>query len=67
MNTTGSLQFAAGSYKVVLNTDNPLFDGHGLIDESIEHFTQPAPEEYMGKQWLKLYVPARSAFVLKKQ
>ena len=56
-----------GSYKVVLNTDNPLFDGHGLIDESIEHFTQPAPEEYMGKQWLKLYVPARSAFVLKKQ
>ena len=56
-----------GSYKVVLNTDNPLFDGHGLIDESIEHFTQPAPEEYMGKQWLKLYIPARSAFVLKKQ
>ena len=56
-----------GSYKVVLNTDNPLFDGHGLIDESVEHFTQPAPEEYMGKQWLKLYIPARSAFVLKKQ
>ena len=56
-----------GSYKVVLNTDNPLFDGHGLIDESVEHFTQPAPEEYMGKEWLKLYIPARSAFVLKKQ
>lgn len=29
-----------GSYKVVLNTDNPDFDGHGLIDESLEHFTQ---------------------------
>lgn len=56
-----------GSYKVILNTDNPQFDGHGLIDESVEHFTQKAPEEFMGKEWLKLYIPARSAFVLKKQ
>lgn len=57
----------AGSYKIVLNTDNTAFDGHGLIDESIEHFTQPSEEGTFGKEWLKLYIPARSAFVLKKQ
>ena len=56
-----------GSYKVVLNTDNPDFDGHGLIDESLEHFTQQGLGDLPGKEWLKLYIPARSAFVLKKQ
>ncbi|MFV0470564.1 MAG: alpha amylase C-terminal domain-containing protein [Paludibacteraceae bacterium] len=57
----------AGSYKIVLNTDNTAFDGNGLIDESIEHFTLPSEEGTFGKEWLKLYIPARSAFVLKKQ
>ena len=56
-----------GSYKVILNTDNPVFGGRGLIDESIEHFTQPGPGDIPGKEWLKLYIPARSAIVLKKQ
>lgn len=57
----------AGSYKVVLNSDNPTFAGNGLIDESVEHFTQPAEDGTFGKEWLKLYIPACSAFVLKKQ
>lgn len=58
-----------GSYKVVLNTDNKTYDGVGLVDETIEHFTLPAvaEENTFGKEWLKLYIPARSAFVLKKQ
>ncbi|MGC3979486.1 MAG: alpha amylase C-terminal domain-containing protein [Paludibacteraceae bacterium] len=57
----------AGSYKVVLNTDSRIYDGNGLIDETVEHFTLPAEGETYGKEWLKLYIPARSAFVLKKQ
>lgn len=56
-----------GSYKVVLNTDNSLFGGFDIIDESIEHFTTPDPDKISDKEWLKLYIPARSAFVLKKQ
>ncbi|MHB9056589.1 MAG: alpha amylase C-terminal domain-containing protein [Paludibacteraceae bacterium] len=56
-----------GSYKIVLNTDNPEFEGHGLIDESVEHFTLKGLGDMPGKEWVKLYVPARSAFVLKKQ
>ncbi len=55
-----------GTYKVVLNTDNPLFDGFGLMDEDVLHFTLAEPRDPSGKEWLKLYIPARSAFVLKK-
>ena len=55
-----------GSYNVVLNTDNPAFGGHGLTDDSIEHFTQPDPLLMkQGKGWLKLYLPARTGMVMK--
>ncbi len=57
----------SGSYKIILNTDNKKYDGHGLVDESIEHFTQPTEDGTFGKEWLKLYIPARSAMVLRKQ
>ena len=56
-----------GAYKVVLNTDNPLYDGFGLMDEEVTHYTLPDPPDPSGKQWLKLYSPARSAFVMKKE
>ena len=58
-----------GAYKVVLNTDNPAFDGFGIVDESVVHFTLPDTdtEDLSEKEWLKLYIPARSAFVLKKE
>ena len=56
-----------GSYKVVLNTDENLFGGFDLIDESVEHFTLPEPKDPSGKEWLKLYIPARTAFVMQKQ
>ena len=55
-----------GKYKVVLSSDSPQFGGFGNIDESVEHFTQH-DELYspLGKEWLKLYLPARSAQVLR--
>ncbi len=57
-----------GAYRTVLNTDNPLFDGFGLLDEKIVHLTmEDSQKADNGKQWLKLYIPARSAFVLKKE
>ncbi len=58
----------AGAYDVVLNTDNPAFGGFGLTDDSITHFTNYdtlyAADK---KEWLKLYIPARSAVVLRKK
>lgn len=56
-----------GVYKVVLNSDNKNFGGYELIDESLEHITQPEPIDISGKEWLKLYIPARTAFVLKRK
>ncbi len=56
-----------GKYQVVLNTDAKEFAGFGLADDTIEHFTQH-DELYAkdGKGWLKLYIPARCAMVLKR-
>ena len=57
----------AGKYTVVLNTDAKEFAGFGIADDSVEHFTQPDPlYDKEGKGWLRLYLPARSAVVLKK-
>ena len=57
-----------GEYDVVLNTDAKAFGGNGLADDSVPHFTNPDPLYAKdGKGWLKLYIPARSAVVLKKK
>lgn len=54
-----------GKYRVVLNTDAKEFGGFGFADDSVEHFTNYDPMyENDGKEWLKLYIPARSAVVL---
>ena len=56
-----------GSYDVVLNTDSKLFGGNDLADDSVRHFTNYDPiYERDGKGWLMLYIPARSAVVLRK-
>ncbi len=54
-----------GAYKVVLNTDNKAFGGFGFSDDTVTHFTQPS--HLKNKEWLKLYIPSRSAMVLRLQ
>lgn len=57
-----------GSWRVVLNTDAKEFGGNGFADDTVEHLTTFDPlYEKEHKGWLKLYIPARSAVVLKKQ
>jgi 1,4-alpha-glucan branching enzyme len=56
-----------GTYDVVLDTDNISYGGNGLNDDSMTHFTNYDPLYVdQHKEWLKLYLPARSALVLKK-
>ena len=56
-----------GSYKTVLDSDSIEFGGYGRIDDKLEHFTLLDPlYKKVRKEWLKLYLPARSAIVLKK-
>lgn len=57
-----------GAYEVVLNTDATEFGGNGLADDTVCHLTNFDPllaREHKG--WLKLYIPARSAVVLRKK
>mgnify|MGYP000084924368 CR=1 FL=1 len=56
-----------GVYDVVLNTDAVRFGGNGLADDSVRHFTNFDPLlKRDGKGWLQLYLPARSAVVLRR-
>lgn len=56
-----------GSYEYLLNTDDTAFGGNGFNDDKVVHLTN-----YDGflarenKGWLKLYLPARTACVLRK-
>lgn len=57
-----------GCYKVVLNTDNTAFGGFGFADDKVPHFTMADPlYKNEKKEWLKLYIPARSAVVLRRK
>ena len=55
-----------GEYVGVMNSDDPRYGGYGNIDNTVHHFTEH-DELYaeQGVGWLKLYIPARSAMVLK--
>ena len=56
-----------GAYNVVLNTDASEFGGNNLADDEVTHFTNYDPLYVADrKEWLKLYIPARSAVVLRK-
>lgn len=50
-------------YRLILNTDHPVFGGHGLVQEPIVYPRQNVPL-YHRSQSIQLYLPARSAQVL---
>ena len=55
-----------GNYTQLLDSDAAEFGGNGLLDPTVKHFTQTDPLfAPTGKGWLKLYLPARTAIVLK--
>ncbi len=61
------LLVSPGTYEVVLNTDSPAYGGYGLTDDTVKHYTISDPlYKADKKEWLKLYIPARTAVVLKK-
>ena len=59
------IPLGAGKYKIVLNTDSGRFGGHDLVDEDISYYTMPSGG-MDSQHFLKLYLPARTAVVLKK-
>ncbi|MCX6252306.1 MAG: alpha-amylase family glycosyl hydrolase [Bacteroidetes bacterium] len=53
-----------GTYRIILNTDDPAFGGHGRIDKSVDLFTQY--DEVADVHRLMIYNTNRTALVLKK-
>ena len=45
-----------------------MFGGNGFADDSVTHFTiHDELYAHQNKGWLKMYIPARSAVVLRKK
>jgi 1,4-alpha-glucan branching enzyme len=53
-----------GDYKIILNSDNPAFGGHGRIDESTVFITRLSKEDQLHR--LKIYSTNRTAVVLRR-
>ncbi len=53
-----------GKYKIILNTDNVKYGGHGRINEGMLYATQS--DEVSSTNRLSLYLTSRTAIVLKK-
>ena len=64
--TNYGIPLGPGKYKIVLNTDSGRFGGQDLVDENIHYYTLPAGKKTDSQHYLKLYLPARTALVLKK-
>ncbi len=60
-------QFQAppGRYAIVLNSDDPQFGGHARVDNGQHHFTLTPNSENQPSHRLSLYLPSRTALVLK--
>ena len=56
-----------GKYEAILDTDDVKYGGNGIVDHTIAHLTVYDPlYASENKEWLKLYIPAQTACVLKK-
>ncbi len=63
--TDYGIPLGPGKYKIVLSTDSGRFGGNDLVDEEISYYTLPSGGRD-SQHYLKLYLPARTAYVFKK-
>lgn len=60
-----TIDLPKGIYQNVLDTDNPLFGGYGLVDQSVLHYSD-CEDCSCHECKLSLYLPARTALVLRR-
>jgi 1,4-alpha-glucan branching enzyme len=63
--TDYGIQSHPGKYKLILDTDDKLFGGFGNVDHNLTYYTQRIGG-ISGSDWLKLYLPSRTALVFKR-
>jgi 1,4-alpha-glucan branching enzyme len=54
-----------GKFRIELDSDDVLYGGYGLVETSMIHYSHPDLST-SPKHMLKLYIPARTALVLRK-
>lgn len=54
-----------GTYKVILDSDDKNFDGHGRLDHNTEYFTSEGDWDHR-RNSIQVYIPSRVGFVLGK-
>ncbi len=64
--TDYGIPLGAGKYRVALCTDNGRYGGQDRIDEELTYYTLPAGE-MESQHYLRLYLPARTAVVLRRE
>jgi 1,4-alpha-glucan branching enzyme len=60
--TDYAIEIDKGNYRIILNSDSPAFNGFDRIDENYPYSTHT----YYKQHLLKVYIPSRVAFVMKK-
>jgi len=58
------VETAPGIYTLALNTDSPCFGGHGLV---VDNLTYRTIADAQGRHWVKVYLPSRTALVLRRE
>ena len=57
------ISLGAGKFKIVMNSDDTVYGGQGLVNKNLTYFSIP---DGQGNHWLNIYLPARSALVFKR-
>ncbi len=55
-----------GKYRLIFDSDRPEYGGHGRLTPHQEHLTLSGLEENVQTERLRLYLPTRTAIVLKR-
>jgi len=61
------LQIIPGEYMLVMDTDEARFGGHDRLVPSQHYFTLPVKEHNTLHHYLQVYLPCRTALVLRRQ
>jgi 1,4-alpha-glucan branching enzyme len=59
------MEVPPGKYMAVLNSDDPKYGGHGRINPEQEYFTIPEKMPGHFRHYISLYLPTRTALVLR--
>lgn len=62
-----AIEVPPGEYDLLLNTDETRFNGQGRILDGQKFFTDPVTENKVVRNMIRLYLPCRTAMVLKRK